>query len=94
MQEEIFGPVLPVETYRTLPEAIARINQRPRPLALYAFGRDTSEINTVLNNTISGGVTVNDTLLHIAQDDLPFGGVGPAAWALIMRVKVSILSQN
>ncbi len=78
MQEEIFGPVLPVETYRSLPEAIARINQRPRPLALYAFGRNTSEINTVLNNTISGGVTVNDTLLHIAQDDLPFGGVGPS----------------
>ncbi|AOX16595.1 coniferyl aldehyde dehydrogenase [Kozakia baliensis] len=76
MQEEIFGPVLPVQTYRTLDEAIAFINARPRPLALYYFGDDGTARNRVLSRTVSGNVTLNGTLLHIAQDDLPFGGVG------------------
>nr|WP_175282558.1 coniferyl aldehyde dehydrogenase [Gluconobacter morbifer] len=76
MQEEIFGPVLPVLTYRTLDEAIAFINGRPRPLALYYFGDHCSERARVLTRTVSGNVTINGTLLHIAQDDLPFGGVG------------------
>jgi coniferyl-aldehyde dehydrogenase len=76
MQEEIFGPVLPVLGYGTLEQALAFVNQRPRPLALYWFGKDAGNRDRVLRETISGGVTVNDTLLHIAQENLPFGGVG------------------
>ena len=76
MQEEIFGPLLPVVGYETLEEAIAFVNARPRPLALYWFGRDRAHQDQVLRQTISGGVTVNDVLLHIAQENLPFGGVG------------------
>jgi coniferyl-aldehyde dehydrogenase len=76
MQEEIFGPILPVLTYESLDEAIAYVNDRPRPLALYFFSHDKEATERVLNETISGGVTVNETMLHFAQDDLPFGGVG------------------
>jgi len=76
MQEEIFGPLLPVETYDSLDEAIARIDARPRPLAFYWFGRDAARRERVLRETIAGGVTINDTLLHFAHEDLPFGGVG------------------
>ena len=76
MQEEIFGPVLPVLTCDSADEAIAFINARPRPLALYWFGQDTAARDRVLANTVSGGVTVNDTLMHIAHEHLPFGGVG------------------
>ncbi|MBS1104025.1 coniferyl aldehyde dehydrogenase [Gluconobacter sp. Dm-62] len=76
MQEEIFGPVLPVLTYRTLDEAIAFINARLRPLALYYFGDNRTDRDRLLKRTVSGNVTINGTLLHIAQDDLPFGGVG------------------
>ena len=76
MREEIFGPLLPVVGYRELGDAIAFVNARPRPLALYVFERDEAAIARVLTETVSGGATVNETLLHIAQDDLPFGGVG------------------
>ena len=76
MQEEIFGPILPLVTYQTLPQAIHYINSHPRPLALYWFGRDTANRDLVLAQTIAGGVTINDTLWHIAVEDLPFGGVG------------------
>lgn len=76
MQEEIFGPILPVVGYRDLDEAIAYVNARPNPLALYYFDHDRGRIEHVLEQTLSGGVTINDTLLHIAQDSLPFGGVG------------------
>jgi acyl-CoA reductase-like NAD-dependent aldehyde dehydrogenase len=78
MQEEIFGPLLPVVPYRTLDEALAYVNARPRPLALYYFDRDVARVDRVLRETVAGGVTLNDTILHIAQDDLPFGGVGPS----------------
>ena len=78
MQEEIFGPLLPVLPYRDLDQAIRLVNSRPRPLALYYFDRENANIERVLNETVAGGVTVNDTILHIAQDDLPFGGVGPS----------------
>jgi acyl-CoA reductase-like NAD-dependent aldehyde dehydrogenase len=78
MQEEIFGPLLPVLPYRDLEEAIRYVNQRPRPLALYYFDQERANIERVLDQTVSGGVTINDTILHIAQDDLPFGGVGPS----------------
>ena len=75
-QEEIFGPILPVIPYRKVEDAIAYINARPRPLALYYFGANTPERRQVLERTTSGGAVLNDTLLHYAQDDLPFGGVG------------------
>jgi coniferyl-aldehyde dehydrogenase len=78
MREEIFGPVLPVLTYRSLDEAVDYINARPRPLALYYFDHNSKRIEAVVARTTSGGVTVNDTILHIAQNDLPFGGVGPS----------------
>jgi coniferyl-aldehyde dehydrogenase len=78
MQEELFGPVLPIKTYKDLGEAIAYVNDHPRPLALYYFGHDRSKIDRVTNETISGGVSINETMLHVAQDDLPFGGVGPS----------------
>ncbi|MGR3795612.1 coniferyl aldehyde dehydrogenase [Vannielia sp. SX4] len=78
MQEEIFGPHLPVIPYDTIEDAIAYINARPRPLALYHFGPDDDAREAVLTRTTSGGVTVNDTLLHVAVDDLPFGGIGPS----------------
>ncbi len=78
MQEEIFGPILPVRTYETLDGAIDYVNDHPRPLALYYFDHDQKRIDKVLRQTISGGVCVNETTLHIAQDDLPFGGVGPS----------------
>ncbi|RON03638.1 coniferyl aldehyde dehydrogenase [Pseudomonas brassicacearum] len=76
MQDEIFGPVLPIVPYKNLDQAFAYINQRPRPLALYFFGYNKAEQNRVLNETHSGGVCLNDTLLHVAQDDMPFGGIG------------------
>ncbi|EXI82292.1 MAG: Coniferyl aldehyde dehydrogenase [Candidatus Accumulibacter appositus] len=78
MQEEIFGPLLPIRTYRHLDDAIAFVSSRPRPLALYYFDSDSERIERVLDETLAGGVTINDTILHIAQDDLPFGGVGPS----------------
>ncbi len=76
MQEEIFGPILPVLPYRTVEETIARINAGPRPLALYVFSDKPAVIDNILARTTSGNVTVNDTLLHCAVDDLPFGGIG------------------
>jgi coniferyl-aldehyde dehydrogenase len=78
MQDEIFGPLLPIVPYRDLEQAFAYINQRPRPLALYYFGYDKREQNRVLHETHSGGVCLNDTLLQVAQDDMPFGGIGPS----------------
>ena len=78
MQDEIFGPLLPIVPYQDLDQAFAYINQRPRPLALYYFGYDKREQNRVLHETHSGGVCLNDTLLQVAQDDMPFGGIGPS----------------
>ncbi|HEX8543649.1 MAG TPA: coniferyl aldehyde dehydrogenase [Pseudomonas sp.] len=78
MQDEIFGPLLPIVPYSRIDQAFAYINQRPRPLALYYFGYNKAEQQRVLEQTHSGGVCLNDTLLHVAQDDLPFGGVGPS----------------
>jgi coniferyl-aldehyde dehydrogenase len=78
MQEEIFGPILPVKRYKTVDEAIGYINAKDRPLGLYWFGTDQAEERRVLDRTISGGVTVNDVLFHVSVEDLPFGGIGPA----------------
>lgn len=76
MQDEIFGPILPIMEYRDLDEAIAYINARERPLALYWFGQDSARQQRVLTETISGGVTINDCVWHFAQESQPFGGVG------------------
>ncbi|HTN35339.1 MAG TPA: coniferyl aldehyde dehydrogenase [Marinobacter sp.] len=76
MQDEIFGPLLPVISYGSLDEAIHYINDRPHPLALYFFGYDKDQQQHVIDNTHSGGMCINDSLMHVAQDDLPFGGVG------------------
>jgi coniferyl-aldehyde dehydrogenase len=76
MREEIFGPVMPVIAYDSLDEAIAFINEHPKPLALYCFSSRPADIDYLLGRTSSGGVTINGTMLHAAQADLPFGGVG------------------
>ncbi|HEU0202202.1 MAG TPA: coniferyl aldehyde dehydrogenase, partial [Burkholderiaceae bacterium] len=78
MREEIFGPLLPLVPYASAEEAIAYINARPRPLAMYWFDNDRARITQALQATHAGGVTINDTLLHIAQEGLPFGGIGPS----------------
>ena len=78
MEEEIFGPLLPIKTYKDFDETIRYINSKPRPLALYYFGDDAQEEREVLDRTTSGGVCLNDVIMHSAQDDLPFGGVGPS----------------
>jgi coniferyl-aldehyde dehydrogenase len=78
MQEEIFGPVLAVKTYRTAEEAVDYVNAHDRPLGLYWFGADEAEKARVLDRTTSGGVTINDVVMHVAQEELPFGGVGPS----------------
>lgn len=76
MQEEIFGPLLPIVPYTSLNDAIGAINARPRPLALYYFDTDRARISMVMERTVSGGASINDTILHVAQEGLPFGGVG------------------
>jgi coniferyl-aldehyde dehydrogenase len=78
MQEEIFGPVLPIVPYRTLDDAIGYINDRPRPLALYYFDEDRGRVRRMLERTVSGGAAINDVMLQFCIDDMPFGGVGPS----------------
>jgi coniferyl-aldehyde dehydrogenase len=78
MQEEIFGPILPVVPFDRLDDAIAYVNQRPRPLALYYFDHSRKRRSDVLQRTLSGGVTLNDTIFHVALETLPFGGIGPS----------------
>ncbi|WP_417472138.1 coniferyl aldehyde dehydrogenase [Luteimonas mephitis] len=76
MREEIFGPILPIRSYRNLDEALAWVEAGDRPLALYPFSRDRATVERILGRLLAGGVTVNDTLLHFAAGNLPFGGVG------------------
>ena len=76
MREEIFGPVLPVMTFTSLDDALAAINARPKPLALYAFSERDATVDRIVEGTSSGGTLVNDTVLHLANPDLPFGGIG------------------
>ena len=78
MQDEIFGPILPIKSYRTLDEAIAYVNAHDRPLSLYPFSHDRGSVEKILGNTLAGGITVNDTVLHFGINDLPFGGIGPS----------------
>jgi coniferyl-aldehyde dehydrogenase len=76
MQDEIFGPLLPVKTYRTLDEVISYVTSRDRPLGFYVFTNDRATEEKLLYSTISGGVTINNCMFHVAQHDLPFGGIG------------------
>jgi len=78
MQDEIFGPVLPIKSYDALDDALDYINAHDHPLGLYYFGEDKAEEARVLARTTSGGVTVNDVMFHVSMDDLPFGGIGPS----------------
>jgi len=78
MQEEIFGPLMPILPYDRIEEAMDYIADRPRPLALYYFGYDKAEQERLMNQTHAGGMCINDTILHVAQDDMPFGGIGPS----------------
>ena len=78
MQEEIFGPLLPVVEYDEIDEATKLINSKDKPLGLYYFGNNKSEEDNILNKTSSGGVTVNNVISHLQQNDLSFGGVGPS----------------
>ena len=78
MQDEIFGPLLPLKTYTKFEDVISYINARPRPLAAYYFGKDSTEEHRFLTGTTSGGACVNDVMFHMLQKDLPFGGVGPS----------------
>ncbi len=76
LQEEIFGPLLPVKTYQSLDEVIAYVNAKDRPLGFYVFTNDKAREEKLLYGTVSGGVTINNCMMHVAQHDLPFGGVG------------------
>jgi len=76
MQQEIFGPLLPIVTYKNIDEAVAFVNTKSRPLALYLFTKDKNLETRILTHTHAGGVCINDTASHVIQDDLPFGGVG------------------
>ncbi|MBV9331620.1 MAG: coniferyl aldehyde dehydrogenase, partial [Alphaproteobacteria bacterium] len=78
MKDEIFGPLLPVKTYSAVDEAIGYVNEHPRPLGLYYFGADSAEQEKVLTRTTSGGVSINDVVMHVSMEDLPFGGIGPS----------------
>ncbi|MCD7107479.1 coniferyl aldehyde dehydrogenase [Rhizobium sp. DKSPLA3] len=78
MQEEIFGPILPIRRFEDMADAIAQVHRRGHPLALYYFGADAREQRYVIDRTLSGGVTINDVLFHALPDDLPFGGIGPS----------------
>jgi coniferyl-aldehyde dehydrogenase len=78
LQEEIFGPLLPIKTYADFEETIHWVNSQPRPLAAYYFGSDPVEERAVLERTTSGGACINDVIMHVMQEELPFGGVGPS----------------
>ena len=78
MKEEIFGPILSVKTYEDIKDTVDYINSNDRPLGLYYFGDDKKEMQSVLENTTSGGVTINDVVFHVGQENAPFGGVGPS----------------
>jgi coniferyl-aldehyde dehydrogenase len=78
MKDEIFGPIMPVKTYDKVEEAIEYVNGHPRPLGLYYFGSDGEEQKRVVNRTTSGGITLNDVVMHVSMEDLPFGGIGPS----------------
>ena len=78
MQDEMFGPILPIKTYKSFEDTVAYVNSKPRPLAAYYFGDDKAEEERFISGTTSGGVCINDVMFHMLQKDLPFGGIGPS----------------
>ena len=82
MKEEIFGPLLPIIPYDSIDEALEYVRHRPRPLALYILSHDKRVIRRILDNTHSGGVGINDTVMLFVADDAPFGGVGPSGMGM------------
>ena len=94
MQNEIFGPLLPVKTYRDLDEAIAYVNSKDRPLGFYVFTNSKHAEDKLLYSTISGGVTVNNCMLHVAQHDMPFGGIGASCMASTTATRASSSSPS
>lgn len=102
MQEEIFGPILPIVNVESVYEAVNYINAREKPLALYIFTKNKKDVEYIIRNTSSGGVTVNDTLVHLAVETLPFGGVGASGMGSyhgkqsfdIFTHKKSVLKKN
>ena len=78
MQEEIFGPIMPIKTYTKIDQVIDYINHHDRPLGLYYFGHNRSEEDLIVKNTVSGGMALNDVIFQFVQDDIPFGGIGPS----------------
>ncbi|EIF42042.1 putative coniferyl aldehyde dehydrogenase [gamma proteobacterium BDW918] len=78
IQEELFGPIICIKTYRQVDDCINYVNARPRPLALYYFGKNKTEQQHILDHTVSGAVTINDVIFHVSCEDLPFGGIGPS----------------
>lgn len=87
MKEEIFGPLLPVVAVKNIDEAIKLINNMDKPLGMYIFTSDQKVVDKILANTSSGGVTVNDCMLHVLVDELPFGGVGPSGMGAVHGVR-------
>ena len=83
MNDEVFGPILPVLAYESLDDAIGFVNDRPHPLAFYPFGRDRSEIDRLVRGVAAGMVTVNHTVQHASVADLPFGGVGASGMGVL-----------
>ena len=93
MQEEIFGPIMPIKTYNQIDEVVDYVNMHERPLGLYYFGNKKSEEDFVMSNTVSGGAALNDVIFQFIQEDLPFGGHWPKReWDITMGLRVSELS--
>jgi acyl-CoA reductase-like NAD-dependent aldehyde dehydrogenase len=92
MQEEIFGPVLPVLSVNSVDEAIDFINERPKPLALYVFSNNTATQDKIIHSTFSGGVAVNEAVLQVVCPELPFGGLVRVVWVLTTANTLSIPS--
>jgi aldehyde dehydrogenase (NAD+) len=78
MEEEIFGPLLPIVDCDTIDEAVSFVNARPKPLALYVFSENSEAVDKVLKQTSSGGACVNNAVIHLGNHHLPFGGIGPS----------------
>ncbi len=92
MQNEIFGPILPILETESLSRALEFVNRRARPLALYYFDNDSARAEYVITHTHSGGVGINDVVTHVGVDDLPFGGVGASGMGRYMLMKASKLT--
>ena len=94
MQEEIFGPVLPVLEFEDLEDVVKQVNARPKPLALYLFTTSKANEKHILTSISHGGGCINDTVVHLATPYLPFGGVGEAAWEVTGKASFDTFSHK